>query len=255
MYVKREKRETPKQLRRDIATVRRLLNEKYRGDTLLCDVLDLLQEELKGRARGRPREWNNGAQFVIYAEIEALMARDVKINKTWACRTVAWWHGIGLNVIWQRHAQGEFEWGSLPEQERIKRMGIARDYVDRNFTEFGMVPKRGKPPPAKKRGFGLPQSNGWHEIITRSAKRRYDAQLLSVDACIATEDSDHLVLAVRLDKDRLRASPGAFVIGEHFTPSPGLLAAINHHLTPRPEPEESTIYRLPTRCAPLSRVS
>jgi hypothetical protein len=56
------------------------------------------------------------------------------------------------------------------------------------------------------------------------------------NAAIVTGEDGHLVLAVRLDKNRLRANPGAFAIGEHFRPDPGLLAAIERHLTPIPDP-------------------
>jgi hypothetical protein len=39
--------------------------------------------------------------------------------------------------------------------------------------------------------------------------------------------SSCVVLAIRLDKDDLRASPNVFEIGDHFTPSEELLRAIS----------------------------
>jgi hypothetical protein len=235
--MKRQKRAKPQELSRDISIVRRLIKE-WGGGMLLFDVLDLLQDDLKSRKSGAPKEWDDGALLSIYRDVEELMiAKNVKQQR--ACLTVAWWNRISFKVIEARRIQGQAAWESLPEEKRILHADISRDRVRRNLMKFGMLPTGAKLPSSTgRRGFGLMRPDERRRVIQIDKRLRAQrAVLLSTDACIATEDRDYLVLAVRLDKDRLRANPGAFVIGEHFTPSPGLLAAIDRHLTPIPARE------------------
>jgi hypothetical protein len=131
------------------------------------DVYLLLQNDLKPRKPGRPKEWANGAQFVIYTHVEELMARGV--NKRRACLTVAWWYGLSLGVTEARHKQGQAEWESLPEQDRILRTDTARHGVDSKLRKFGILLKGAKLPSAERRRLGIMRPD---EILRFAHARR-----------------------------------------------------------------------------------